>query len=195
MSRLNGIGILSWCVALTVGCASAPSHFYTLTPTPMASPGSGPPGLSIVVGPVTVPEVVDRPQIVLRVGTNQVTLDEFNRWASSLQDEIARTVAQNLMARFGTPNVALASQRPTPEPGFRVTIVVQRFESALGDAATLDAQWTVRRAREEAIRTGRTTVSESARGGAHDALASAHSRAIGRLSEDIAEAIASLAAQ
>jgi uncharacterized protein len=195
MSGLSRIGILLWCVVLTVGCASTPSHYFTLSAVPMASPGSGAPGLPIVVGPVTVPEMVDRPQIVLRVGVNRVTLDELNRWASSLQDEIARTVAQNLMARFGTPNVSLSSQTPIPDAAYRVTIAVQRFESALGDAATLDALWTVRRTKEESTRTGRTTLREPAQGATHDALIAAHSRAIGRLSQDIADAIASRAAQ
>jgi uncharacterized protein len=192
MRRLKAVLVLCGLVVLAGGCASAPSRFYTLSPVPLASPGSGAPGLPIVVGPVTVPEVVDRPQIVLRVGSNRVTLDELNRWASSLQDEIGRTVAQDLMARLSTPNVTLSTQTPVPDPAYRVTISVQRFESALGDAATLDAAWTVRRAKEEATRTGRTTLREPAQGATHEALVAAHSRAVDRLSQDIADAIVSL---
>ena len=57
----------------------------------------------MVVGPVSVPAVVDRPQIVVTTGPNQVRLDEFNQWASPLQNNIARVVAENLVAMLGTP--------------------------------------------------------------------------------------------
>lgn len=191
MLRLTALALLCGLLALAGGCASDPSRHYTLSPAPVNAPGGSRADLAVVVGPVTVPEVVDRPQIVLRVGANEVRLDELNRWASSLQDEIARTVAQNLMARLGTPNATASAQAPKNEAGYRVSIAVQRFESALGDSATLDALWTVRKAKEGATRTGRTTVTESASGKDLDAVVAAHSRAIGRLSEDIAAAIVS----
>ena len=60
------------------GCASPDSRFYTLSAAP--APGAAPSTLSVVVGPVSVPAAVDRPQIVVTVGPNQVRLDEFNRW-------------------------------------------------------------------------------------------------------------------
>ncbi|MHC1743648.1 MAG: membrane integrity-associated transporter subunit PqiC [Syntrophobacteraceae bacterium] len=191
MSRLTAVTFLCGFLTLAGGCTSAPSRHYTLSPTPVMSPGSSRPDLAIVVGPVTVPELVDRPQIVLRVGVNEVRLDELDRWASSLQDEIAHAVAQNLMARLGTPHVTVAAQGAKSDAAYRVTVAVQRFESALGDSATLDALWTVRRAKEEAARTGRTTVSEPAAGKSLDGVVAAHSRAIGRLSDDIGDAIGS----
>ncbi len=192
MLRLTAITLLCGLLALAGGCSSAPSRHFTLSAAPVIAPGSSQPDLAIVVGPVTVPEMVDRPQIVLRVGANEVRLDELNRWASSLQDEIARTVALNLKTRLGTSNVTASAQAPKNEAGYRVSIAVQRFESALGDSAALDALWTVRRSREEVARPGRTTVTEPATGKTLDAVVAAHSRAIGRLSEDIADAILSI---
>ena len=67
--------------------------------------------LSVVVGPVSVPAVVDRPQIVVNTGPNQVRLEEFNRWASPLQNNIARVVADNLVAMLGTPRVTCCRRR------------------------------------------------------------------------------------
>ena len=68
------------------------------------------PNVSVAVGPVSVPAAVDRPQIVVSTGPNQVRLDEFNRWASPLQNNIARVVAENLVAMLGTPRVTLFPQ-------------------------------------------------------------------------------------
>ena len=66
-------------MALAAGCASPPSRFYTLSgATANATSTEGP---SIAVGPVSIPAVVDRPEIVVTIGDNEVWLDEFNRWA------------------------------------------------------------------------------------------------------------------
>jgi hypothetical protein len=51
---------------------------------------------------------------------------------------------------------------------------------------------TVLRKRDRVTQTGRTRVREAVRDGSYDALAAAHSRAAGRLSEDIARAIRAL---
>jgi uncharacterized lipoprotein YmbA len=145
-----------------------------------------------VVGPVSVPAVVDRPQIVVSAGPNQVRLDEFNRWASPLQNDIARVVAENLVALLGTARVILLAQTSSADADYRAAIEVQRFESAPGEAATLDAVWTVRRTKDGRSETGRTTVREAAQDKGYDALAAAHSRALARLSQDIAGAVRAL---
>lgn len=71
----------------------------------------------------------------------------------------------------------------------RVKIEVQSFESYLGEAAILDAVWTVRCRDDGTAKTGRTRVSEPTEGEGYDALAAAHSRAVARLSQDIADAL------
>jgi hypothetical protein len=188
MRHLAAIPTLCVLAALATGCASTPpSHFYTLTGT--ATPIGTSSDLSVVVGPVSVPAVVDRPQIVVRMGPNQVRLDEFNRWASPLPGNIARAVAENLVAMLGTPRVTLSSQSVNAEAEYRAAIEVQRFESVLGEAATLDAVWTVSRAKDGKSQTGRTTAREAVSETSYDALANAHSRALARLSRDIADAV------
>jgi uncharacterized protein len=69
---------------------------------------------------------------------------------------------------------------------------VQRFESAAGLGANLDAVWTVIRIADGVVKSGRTAVHQSVRGGHSGAVAAAHSRAVAQLSEDIATAIRSL---
>ena len=70
--------------AVAAGCGSSPpSRFYTLSGTTAAA--AAPSNLSIAVGPVTIPGAVDRPQMVVTTGANQVELDEFNRWAAPLR--------------------------------------------------------------------------------------------------------------
>jgi uncharacterized lipoprotein YmbA len=187
----RSLGVLICTCLLLVGCGSTPSsRFYNLSATP--APAALPSQLSVVVGPVSVPDAVDRPEIVVRTGPNQVRPEEFNRWASPLHDQIARAVANNLVAILGTAHVTLSSQILGTGAQYRVVIEVQQFESAPGEAATLDAIWSVSRTRGGRSITRRTTLREPAPQLGYDALVAAHSRAITRLSRDIAGALLAL---
>jgi uncharacterized protein len=190
MHRCITIAAVSLLVGLATGCASPASRFYTLSAA--NAPAATSSNLSMVVGPVSVPAVVDRPQIVVSTGPNQVRLEEFNRWASPLQNNISRVVAENLVAILGTPRVILFSQTLGMDADYRAAIEVQRFESAPGEAATLDAVWTVSRTKDGKSQTGRTTVREAASDKGYDAVAAAHSRGLARLSQDIANAVRAL---
>lgn len=173
--------------ALLAGCASPGARFYTLSSAPLPAAWSS--GLSVAVGPVSVPAAVDRPEIVVSVGPNRVRIEEYERWASPLQDELSRAVAENLAAILATPHVVQSPPTLAGDGAYRVAIEVQRFDSVPGESAALDALWTVRRPHDERTRSGRTTVRERASGSGYDALAAAHSRAVAQLGRDIAEAL------
>ena len=184
------IRVLLALAVLAAGCGATPeSRFYTLRATPTTAAVTTGSEMSVAVGPVSVPLAVDRPQFVVNVDGNQVRLDELNRWASPLANNIARVVAENLVTMLGTPRVMVS---PQTDVHYRAAIEVQRFESAPGDAATLVAFWTVSRNADGQSRMGRTTAREAAPDRSYTALADAHSRAVAKLSRDIAEAVRAL---
>ena len=182
-----GLG-LGWLALLAWSCGSSPpSYFYTLDSTATAT-GSPPASYGVLVGPVSVPGSVDRAEFVVQVAPNRVEIDEFHRWAAPLSEGIARTVAGDLTALLGTPDVAVAPFANF-EPAYRVTIDVQRFESRPGDAVLVESVWTVRSTAGGKTRSGRSLARESVEGAGYEALAAAHSRALAKLSADVAVAI------
>jgi len=192
MTGRSRIVVLVALVAMP-GCGSSPpSKYYTLdalatatAPDASASPKDG---LGVVaIGPVSIPASVDRPQFVVQLAANRVSLDEFNRWAAPLDENIARVVAADVAALLGERVTTAA--RANFDPAYQVTIDVQRFDSVLNDAAVLEAIWSVRSFARNTVRAGRTSVREPTKGDGFEALAAAHSRALARLSGDIATAI------
>ena len=168
-------------LALCLGACSSPpkERFYTLdAPEPPAAAAGAP---SIAVTSVTVPDLVDRPQIVVRMGPNQVGMGEQARWAESLKSAIARVVAANLATAL---NGRVAPQR-SGDADYRVALEVQRFESTPGDGVLIDAAWSVTPKGGER-RSGRSIAREKVRGGDYDALAAAHSAALAAISREIA---------
>ncbi len=174
------------------GCASSPpSSFYTLTAASAPSSSTTVPSYGVSVGPVTIPETVDRPQLALQLSPNQVALDEFHRWAEPLASGIAQAVAENLRRLLGTPRIAAAPGVAGRSPEYRVALNVVRFESKLGNSADVDILWTIESASGKRLRTGRSAIAQPA-GAGYDALVAAHSQALARASEDIAAALRSL---
>ena len=179
--------IAACAVLILSGCGtSTPSRFYRLDAA--AVPNGGPAvQAAVMVGPVSVPATVDRPEFVVQVAPNRVQVEEFNRWDAPLEDDIARAVASDLSALLDTPNVTTTPLADF-NPAYNVTINVQRFESVRGQTALVDAVWAVRSAAGK-TQSGRTIAQETVQGEDFDALAAAHSRAIAKLSGDIATAI------
>jgi uncharacterized protein len=172
---------------VATGCSTSAAHFYTLDSTAV-SEGAPVTRVAVLVGPVTVPDSVDRPQFVVQVASNQVEIEEFNRWAAPLNDSIARAVAGDLAVLLGTPHVAVAPLANF-KPSYWVTIDVQRFDSIRGQAVIVEAVWVVRRTANGQRRSGRTVARETVQSDGFDALATAHSRALAKMSADIAAAI------
>jgi uncharacterized protein len=191
LARLVSIVFL---VVAAVGCGtSAQPKYYSLNST--AAPDGAPAvPLNVMVGPVSIPAGVDRPEFVVQSDPNRVDVDEFNRWSAPLGDSIARVVAGDLAVLLGTPNVAIAPLANFV-PAYRVTIDVQRFDSVPGQGATVEAVWVVRKDIGGETTSGRTVAHETVQGNGFEALAAAHSRALEKVSTDIAAAIRTEASQ
>jgi uncharacterized protein len=186
-NRMKNFIVVLFLAVVAVGCTSAPSRFYTLNSTATGD-GATNSNVAVIVGPVSVPAEVDRPQFTVQVAPNRVAVDEFNRWAAPLSDNIARVVAGNLTLLLGTPNVA-ALPAANFNSAYRVTISIQRFETLPGKSVLVDAVWVVRSPSGGTAQSGRTVTSETVSDESYDALAAAHSRALAKVSSDIAAAI------
>jgi len=195
---LLGIALSSFVTAVLVGCGSSPEpRFYTLSAGGITASDRNEKAVaeySVAVGPVTLPEIVDRPQLVIRIGVNQVAVLDDHRWAEPLRNEIARVVAEDLAQLLGARRVVTYPQHGSQEAEYQVLLDIQRFESTLGQAVMIDALWAVRRVPDGQPKTGRSLVRESTGGEGYDALVAAHSRALATVSLDIAEAIRSAGA-
>ena len=170
------------------GCASSPpSQFYTLSATAAPELAPARSGYRIVVGPATLNESVDRPQLVVRQSENRVTLVEQARWAEPLASAIPRVIAEDL-GRLLSSNGVLAYPQGPEDFDYQVLIEVLRFDSVPNDAATLEVAWTLRAPNGDK-RYGRTLVRERVEGSGYEPLVAAHSRALRAVSAEIAEAI------
>jgi uncharacterized lipoprotein YmbA len=178
-------------VAALGGCASPPSHFYTLNPGDTTAPALANPSLLIAVAPVDMPPQVAKSQLVVQRGVGQVDVLEQERWASLPGDEVRRALSGYLTQRLGTIDV-YGSPYPQGVPVYRISVNVQRFESWPGSHALIDAVWSVRSLATQNVMTCRSVLNEPV-GAGYDPLVAGHRRAVEALSESIAAGVRSLA--
>jgi uncharacterized lipoprotein YmbA len=146
MKITNLIGALT-VIAGLAGCAAPASQYYTLMPTTQAASAQVAHNgtFAIRVLPVSVPEQVDRPQIVLGTpGSSRVTLLNSSLWASPLSEEIRQALSSELSARLGVLSIP-GGPVPDKLALWRIGVSVQRFDSQYGRYALLDAGFRLER--------------------------------------------------
>lgn len=175
-------------LAACVGMPAPKEQYFTLSsPNPgVAPPASDSP--SIYVGPVTVPEAVDRPSMVLRTSPNQVDVSDDYRWAEPLRNAIPRVIGDVLSRELGTSRVLTNRSASATAVDIRVAIEIQRFDSSLTDGATIDAVWSVKDVANGKMRNGRSVVHEALASSGPAGIAAAASRALERMGHEIAQA-------
>ncbi len=178
------------------GCTgtSPNAFFYTLSPLESGDIGSEsakvPAETAIGIGPVTFPDQLDRPAIVTQTGKNQITINEFHRWAGSLKQNFTRVMTQNLALLLGTDQVMSRPWERYFKPDIRITVDVQEFGGQPGAQAKLNTTWMIieeGKVGEAAVH--RSEIREPVSDDSYEALVAAQSRARANLCRDIAKAL------
>lgn len=182
-------------LSILTACASPSTHFYTLGavggPTIMDSTAS--PSFRLDMRPVKVPPAVARSQLVVQTNATQVQVLEYERWASSLPDEIRYGLITALSQKAGGLG-AKTVNHGGDVPVYRVAVDVQRFESWAGSHALIDLVWEVRTMTDDEALTCHSVVSEPVSDG-YEALVGGHRRAISVVAAQVAEAMRAFAAR
>lgn len=192
--------ILLFSLSILGGCLpkpSAPTKLYILSS--LAGPAvemhnkAGEIFMTIGVGPVHLPEYLDRPEIVTRINPNELKLAELDIWAESLQVNFTRVLVENISRLLSTEPVAVFPWGASPQIDFQIDIEVVRLDGDIAGKAFLIAQWSILNSSNKSILfSKKSQYTESVGGTGYSALVAAQSRMIGALSLDIAEAIKSL---
>jgi len=170
------------------------SAFYLLSPTATGGAAAATSSMSIGIGPVSLAGYLDRPQIVVRLSGNQVSLSDSDRWAEPLGENVASTLEENLKTLLPGASFVRYPWFATDAPDYAVALEVRRFEADASGAVVLDATWTLARG---ATTTGPRDVriTEQAEAPGQEASVAALSRALGELSAQVATAIGAAGAR
>ncbi len=171
-------------VLLLAGCAGPNKNFYVLTAKGPAPSGGG---TGIGVGPIALAEYIDRPNLVIQQGPNQLAVSEDNRWAGDLSASIARVTAANLGREMKTGNVRTYPWQRDEEIDYQVTLDVRQLHSEAEGYAVIEAGWRAYSLPDRKLKASRTFVDrEPLASDGYAAMVAAQSRLLARLAENIA---------
>jgi uncharacterized lipoprotein YmbA len=186
---------------ISVGCitgTTAPARFYVLSALPSPAEQtqvfSEESCLGIGIGPVEIAQYLDRPQIVTRVSPNELKLGDFDKWAEPLKDNVARVLVENVSTLLCTNPIVVFPWRGATMVDYRVEVEVLLLDGELGGNVSLVARWAIfDEERRNMLLNRKSRINEPTDGQSYKAFVSAQSRALGTLSEEIAEGIKTVA--
>lgn len=188
---LNGcIGLLM--SSLLTACATPPTHFYILeaqSPPPVTNTTMTKKQM-IGIGPLSLPALVDRKQIVTRNDNNSIQVAEFHQWAAPLKDTVLTVLSKNVASQ--QPNALV---RPYPwgaygEMDYRVIIDISRFDSQLGKSANLEASWAIMSEKNHTIiSNGQTNLQQQLHDASYDSVVLAFNKLLSQFSQQVSLAL------
>lgn len=188
---------------LGAGCAqqSQPSSFYVLSyeesDAQSGSVTTMRDGLSLGIGPVELPQYLDRPQIVTRANDNQLTLEEFDRWGGRLKENFTAVLAEVLSDELSTDRIQVHPWSTPSRVQYQVVVQVTNFDTNLNGRSILHARWSiVEVGPQRVLATARSTLLQEVAAADpvtqsmdYDAIAAAMSRNVADLGREIAKQI------
>lgn len=137
---------ICYCALLTLlcGCTNQVlTRFYTLsTDFEQGSTTTLPEGVSLGIGPVTLPSMLDRSGIVSQEnGGPQIIVAGLDLWAGDLDVLISRTVAELMSQYLNISEVWLLPWDTALRPEYQLRVFVDKFSGELGGPVTLKMKW------------------------------------------------------
>ncbi len=172
---------------LVAGCAQPTKTFYVLTASGSVPSGGG---VGIGVGPVTLAEYLDRPNLVILEAPNQLSVAESHRWAGELSASVARVTAANLGRLLHSGNVRTYPWQNDSEINYQVTLDIRQLHSESDGHAVIEAGWRAYSLPDRRLKASKTFTSrEPLESDGYNASVAAQSRLLERLAENIAASL------
>lgn len=182
-----------FCGCVLAACQSAPPvQFYVLESTaPKPTDVKGPSkAFTIGIGPVSVPALLDRKKIVTHLAGNGVQIAEFQQWATPLQDNLTETLARNLSQLQPRQIIRNYPWSVYGNVDVQVIIDFARFDTTPGKSTNLEAKWTIKSEKNQAIlQNGHTELSYALPDSTYPGTVRGLSNILSAFSQELASAI------
>lgn len=140
--RIRSHFTLSLIALLISGCGTSPPvHYYTLDTIDVDYTRDLEGSPTMAIGPLRMPEYLNRSQMVRRGAGSEMIVDDVNRWAEPLDDAIHRIVSSNVDALLESVIVASYPSTPMMPVEYRLVGRIGRFNSDPNGLVVLEVQW------------------------------------------------------
>ncbi|WP_417811046.1 PqiC family protein [Thalassospira alkalitolerans] len=189
-NRLAGVVL-----ALSVGGLGACStpvqeRYFMLSPDEVNAPSEATTGAAVMgIGPIAIPSHLDRTQLVTRSSDNRLIINQFDRWAEPLDENIQRVLIENLDRRLHPQRIETFPWNSRDGVVWQVVVDFGQFERQPDGSVGMAARWKiVNFASGEIVVSERFSDTIIPRDTTTEATVAAMSILLGRLSDSISAA-------
>ncbi len=140
--------------------------------------------MSIGIGPVEIPRLLNRPQIVSRKNNTEIIMSENHQWGGSYKEELIKALTDNLSALLKTEKIEQYPWKSSFKPDYQARIDIESFDGSMNKSVTLNARWRLLKNHKELL-VKRAVIEVPIKGKGYNAYVQAQSQAITRLSREI----------
>jgi uncharacterized protein len=137
---------LSGCIS-PLGTGTPQTRFFVVSPLIVPESPAGELAkkdeIGVAVEQLVLPSYLDRPQIVVRTGDNELHISEFNQWGENLRGNLSRVFLENLSLLMDSDRIFLVPSVKRQKPDFRVAVRIIQFERGHSGEPHLTVRWTL----------------------------------------------------
>lgn len=175
---------------LLAGCRNPSPEVLLHTLAPLEEPSPATRHIPLEILPVRLPDMLQRPQIVLADGSGSTRLSASHRWGNALDKDMQRVLVENLSALLHCDRVVPYPLGEQVKADLRLSLDVQQCEGAPGRPLRFAATWVVTRASNGSlVLLRRTRLQEPVAEGGLENLVAAHDRVLDALCREIAASL------
>ncbi|MBR1373614.1 membrane integrity-associated transporter subunit PqiC [bacterium] len=148
--------------------------------------------INVAVARVKVPDLLDRAQMVAyEKDSDEVQIQEFNRWGESFPDMMQATITNDLMAYL--PNAFIKrTYFDSGNMSYSVNVEINNLKAYKGDKVILSAWWNISNSGGRVLKREQVSYEVPVQGNNIQDVVNAQSEAVHKMSRDIAEALVKL---
>lgn len=184
-------GVLTIIVlSMLAACGSSPPvRYYALDPVTPQSTQPAKNTLPVKMGAVQIPPVLDRRPMVRGEADHRLTVSSQERWGASFREMVEHVLTEDLKERL-SPDLVIAPGMPAPENARGLRVGILSFAPDTSGSVVLKADWLLLEGSPTHVLTQRTVQVEEPGGNSASSQATAMSRLLGKLADQIASGIA-----
>lgn len=135
-----------WGIVLLAACTRPPPQLYVLNaitaPDP-AAPSRSRDMRTLAILPVSVPDYLDRREIVSRTADHRLEVSDSDRWGEGLPDGLARVLTVDLGQLLAQDGFVVTGGQHQPKVDAELSLTVDAFEVDPDGNAVLAARWMI----------------------------------------------------
>ena len=176
---------------LTACLSTPPTHFYVLEPLNESSKIlASEHKHQIGVGPVTIPALLERKQIVTRLPDSSIAIAEFHQWASPLKENVAQVLTYDLAALQTDDLIRTYPWSAYGAVDYRIIIDIIRFDTRPEHSVNFEANWSIMNEKNHSLLSnGHTKIEHPLTDTTYPGIVNALSKILSEFSVELSQAL------